>query len=156
MKELKNKKAYADVDFSIDLCIKYEDEHGELVELEDVKALDFLETIGYDELVMQKIWEDIADGCCWGLFDVECECGCYVSISWDSSKNKFTVSYNDGDDWVDLRYSFYTDEFYDIFGGFIDVIAGPDYKNWRSLYYYWEEIIDLEDYPDIIRVIEKQ
>lgn len=156
MKELINKTAYADVEFSIDLSIKYEDEHGELVELEDVKALDFLETIGYDELVLQKIWGDIADGCCWGLFDIELDCGVYVSIYWDSSKNAFTVSYNDGDEWVDFRYNFYVDEFYDLFGCWIDEIARPDYKNWRYLFYYWETgKIDLDDYPNILNKIEK-
>ena len=155
MKELKNKKAYAEIDFSINLSISYEDEHGEIVELEDIKALDFLETVGYDEFVMQKIWEDIADGCCWGLFDIVLDCGRWVSVYWSSDKNKFTVAYNDGDDWVDLRYNFYVDEFYDIFGDWIDEIASPDYKNWRYLCYYWETEIDLEYYPNILNKIEK-
>lgn len=153
MKEL-NKLAYVDVDFSINLSIDYEDEHGEFVELEDVKALDFLETIGYDEIVMQKIWEDIADSNFWGLFDVECDCGVWVSIKWDICDNTFTVSAND-DDYVELTFKEFYNEFFTIFEGCITYVL--DSANYRlNLFHYWDTEICLEDYPDIIRVIEKQ
>lgn len=154
MKELKNKKAYADVDFNINLSIDYEDEHGEFVELEGLKALDFLETIGYDEIVMEKIWEDIADNNFWGLFDVECDCGCWVSVKWDICDNTFTVSYNDGDEYIEFTFNDFYNEFFTIFEGDISYVSNSaNYRLWLS--HYWETEIDLEYYPVILDKIEK-
>lgn len=150
MKEL-NKLAYVDADFSINLSIDYEDEHGEFVELEDVRALDFLETIGYDEIVMQKIWEAIADSNFWGMFDVECDCGVWVSIKWDICDNTFTVSADD-DDYVELTFKEFYNEFFAIFEGAISY-ASAHYR--LCLFHYWDTVIDLDDYPNILNKIEK-
>ena len=154
MKELKNKTAYADITLDINLSISYEDEHGELEELEYVKALDFLETIGYDELVMEKIWGDIADGCYWGMFDVELDCGCWVSVKWDIDGNKFTVTFDDGNYSMDNSCSELSAEFFDIFGA--DIAEVYNRRGWCPyLSHYWEEEINLDDYPNIIYDIER-
>lgn len=155
MKELINKKASAEIDFDINLSITYDDVHGEPVTVEDVEALDFLERIGYEEIVMQKIWGNIADNYYYGMFDVEYDCGCYVSVEWDISNNAFTVSFNDCYDWITLRCKEFDEEFNGIFGAMIDNVSCHVQEKWHYLSFYWEEEIDLDDYPNIINKIEK-
>ena len=155
MKELINKKAIAEIDFDINLRITYDDVHDEPVTVEDIEALDFLERIGYEMIVMQKIWGDISDGCYWGLFDVEYDCGCWVSIDWDICNNAFTVNYNDCCDWLTLRCLDFYEEFGGIFDSMIDEVSSHVQEKWRYLSFYWEEEIDLDDYPNILDKIEK-
>ena len=153
MKELKNKKGYADADLTINLSVDYEDDNGELVELEDVEALDFLETIGYDEPVMEKIWKAIADDNYWGLFDVEYEEDKWASIKWDICDSVFTVCYNLGDDYYEFTFKEFYNEFFSIFEDYITYVSNS--SNYRlRLYHYWETEIDLDDYPYLIRAIE--
>lgn len=157
MKELKNKNTYAEVDFSINLSVDYEDDNGELVELEDVKALDFLEKYGYDEPVMEKIWKAIADDNYWGLFDVEYDDDKWASIKWDICDNVFTVSYDVDDDveYIELTFKEFYNEFFTMFECCIQYTANsPDYR--IKLFHYWDLYDNLENYPGIIRAIENQ
>lgn len=157
MKELKNKKAYADITFSINLRVTYDDVHDEPVTVEDIEAMDFLEKIGMDEIVMSRIWGDIADGSYWGMFDYEYEQSQWVSIDWDLDGNNFTVSFEDDDVcplYVDISCKEFTAEFFDIFEVYIDNAAFRK-KYINCLSHYWETEFDLENYPSLLTEIEK-
>ena len=154
MKELTNKKAHAEIDFSINLRVTYDDVHDEPVTVEDREALDFLGKIGYDEIVMEKIWGAIKDDSYWGMFDVEYETGCWVSVDWDLDGNTIDIYSEDFDNYIELPLSEWWVEFESIFGSDIDYFSsGSDNHCFMS--WYWEEEIDLDYYPDILDEIEK-
>lgn len=155
MKELKNNKAYADIALEINLSVTYVNVHDEPETVEDIEAMDFLEKIGLDAIVMSRIWGDIAEGSYWGMFDYEYEQSHWVSIEWDIDGNEFTVLFNDGDDYRELSCSELSAEFFDIFGYRFERVANNSEKC-CNLCFYFEEEINLENYPNILWEIEKQ